>query len=1627
MEVTDSVNISPLIIKSKDTDVVISYEEDGVKKETSVNITVVEIGIDNSKINQTQLDYGCGAGKASINLFTQRLLFEHQDLSVGVNNYQIEVSHLYNSYFDEVVSLGNEEEHLNTNMGKGFKLNVQQYLFEKEGKYLYVDSMGYRHSFVELGDGVRYYDTDGLGLLLQVENGEKVVGDGSGNKMYFDAEGRLIKTISCYSEYLVKYFSYNDRGQLITIYDGRTPNNVISLSYDASTGLLKTMCSKQGGNIKRSIEYFYEKYNDIYYLVKITDESGDDVFAYNESGELVYAASKLDKTALTFRYKNYGITEVTEGIQDEDISKNTGLSASENIYISKEYIKDINSFSMKSDKSGVLVQNLKGLTKNNDKDVNVMYYFNKGGYTTAVLESPNGEENELRALEKLPGAPIVFPQSNLGEDKINKQSAYKVWDKLETNSLSEEVIDYRQKKYIQYKYYNVCFWLKLSDMLDSGKIIVNVQTSEGTDTGSVYVDNTAINAWQYVTVPVRIGGDTIKKISINSGDANMSNSLIADPRLSYSTKSGYFISSESGSRENIDSAEKISYKLVGADKETSISLNTECYMSGKDLHETILSIYNERPKKEKFTAKSNFILSLCNGTRKLWVENVEVHTKNNIFPLGIKYISPESGENSYGVACFEQETISPDDSSSNCGQMYLYPFVSLGGYAGEAIRQVTVCKKKNGDKTVETESCIYADFKGRTLQETDEYGVTITYYYDNFGSVQKKIVSHSDTTEKFVCDMEETSSSVCEKTEKSCVKAEFDETAGNIVRSSYSGKDEEGDTIAEYIYDEKNRIKEIQTSFRNLENPIENEVYGKNTLNYDERGRLYRISDSETHIEIGYNAFNEPNSYSLGKREMQKISNREEGSVSTILYNLNESYKTKIYTDKYGRTDKIENYKNSSMERSIYFARQELNESDGAAEVTEMFDGYEQKTYKYTYDEFNNPTGYRREKNNNDFFELKKIGPTKIEYTNLNSRIYQLVTEVKYDEEVNLFPRVSRTMCTFTEHYNTQQFWYYADYTYDSLGRIKEVLNSVEHHPQDSIYLKVENSYVNGTGLKEQIRMVSKNTYGETDDEYVLTYGYDKRGRIKTQKLDKSGADSYREEREYVYDGLDRVRYEKIGNETREYSYGPGGRVQAEYVGDKVKIYHYNFVTGCLEKITEDGEEREFNYDRLGNCTYYSGENYNSEVEWERGFLLKSINGAKYSYNTQGQRFRKELDGKTINYTYDGGKLIAEDDFAYFYDGEGIAGFAKSSTLNAVKFLYVKDGTGNVIAILNELGGTEVARYSYDAYGKCKVMNPDGTENKNENFIGNINPIRWKSQYYDKESGLYYIDGRYYSPEIRQYLSAESLEETVEKGLVTDGLGSYQITVANPVNMMYNEYTIEPNTELSYDPEPLSEWKYFWNVAWPRFWRSSTGKALAIGLFAFATAATAVASIFVPGVWVLYGKAMASGAAFFLAGAAVSGLLSAIGGGDFLEGAWNYIRTNWSQALAIESLMYTVALGISCIAAGRRVSANKQPANAVNQSADNVQFNLANRGKSATGRRKPYNLKEKLAMEQTMSEPLAGKRLPVNMTDSRWMGTEGWIKMQRTFNFYDGSSTTIHYVLNQEMHLIDDFKFVFPL
>lgn len=49
-------------------------------------------------------------------------------------------------------------------------------------------------------------------------------------------------------------------------------------------------------------------------------------------------------------------------------------------------------------------------------------------------------------------------------------------------------------------------------------------------------------------------------------------------------------------------------------------------------------------------------------------------------------------------------------------------------------------------------------------------------------------------------------------------------------------------------------------------------------------------------------------------------------------------------------------------------------------------------------------------------------------------------------------------------------------------------------------------------------------------------------------------------------------------------------------------------------------------------------------------------------------------------------------------------------------------------------------------------------------------------------------------------------------------------------------------------------------------------------------------------------------------------------------------------------------------------------------------------GLGSTGRSTPANLSEKLAMEQAISNPAAGRPLSVPMTESRWLATDGWVK-----------------------------------
>lgn len=57
-----------------------------------------------------------------------------------------------------------------------------------------------------------------------------------------------------------------------------------------------------------------------------------------------------------------------------------------------------------------------------------------------------------------------------------------------------------------------------------------------------------------------------------------------------------------------------------------------------------------------------------------------------------------------------------------------------------------------------------------------------------------------------------------------------------------------------------------------------------------------------------------------------------------------------------------------------------------------------------------------------------------------------------------------------------------------------------------------------------------------------------------------------------------------------------------------------------------------------------------------------------------------------------------------------------------------------------------MVKYEYDAWGNHAVLDSEGYDIEDLTHIGNINLFRYCG-YYDTETGLYYLQTRYYDPE----------------------------------------------------------------------------------------------------------------------------------------------------------------------------------------------------------------------------------------------------------------------------------------
>ena len=134
----------------------------------------------------------------------------------------------------------------------------------------------------------------------------------------------------------------------------------------------------------------------------------------------------------------------------------------------------------------------------------------------------------------------------------------------------------------------------------------------------------------------------------------------------------------------------------------------------------------------------------------------------------------------------------------------------------------------------------------------------------------------------------------------------------------------------------------------------------------------------------------------------------------------------------------------------------------------------------------------------------------------------------------------------------------------------------------------------------------------------------------------------------------------------------------------------------------------------------------------------------------------------------------------YMYDVAGnLSGIRY--ILNGVQMDYyaVCNSRGDVEAFYNGAGDLR-ARYIYDSWGNViSIVDANGNEITDQNNVGHINPIRYRGYYYDTETGLYYLQSRYYDAEVGRFVSVDGFVSTGQ-GII--GTNMFAYCGNNPVN-----------------------------------------------------------------------------------------------------------------------------------------------------------------------------------------------------------------------------------------------------
>ena len=163
---------------------------------------------------------------------------------------------------------------------------------------------------------------------------------------------------------------------------------------------------------------------------------------------------------------------------------------------------------------------------------------------------------------------------------------------------------------------------------------------------------------------------------------------------------------------------------------------------------------------------------------------------------------------------------------------------------------------------------------------------------------------------------------------------------------------------------------------------------------------------------------------------------------------------------------------------------------------------------------------------------------------------------------------------------------------------------------------------------------------------------------------------------------------------------------------------------------------------------------------------IKGSTSVSYSYDTSGQRISKTVGNLQYTYLYQNGLLLQETrgnriiDYSYDSNGRPCALRYKNGDNDPVYYYYKLNSRGDVIG-LYKANGTLQYKYEYDVWGNIlSVKNASGVEVTSSPNIANLQSLKYRGYVYDYESGLYYLQSRYYDPVTHRFLNADGLVST---------------------------------------------------------------------------------------------------------------------------------------------------------------------------------------------------------------------------------------------------------------------------